>query len=503
MKAPDIIEYLTEREFLGLSASPAQRAFLKAFYALPPTEAEFEIYRMATNREKYPEKEFAEGTVGAGARSGKDSRIACPIASYEAVFGGHEKKLAPGERAVVPIVAPGQMGTRIAFDYIRSHFEESKALGTMVEDIKANEIRLVNRLSIIGFPCTKSVLRGWSIPAGILDEVAFFRLEGSAESDAEIQASIRRGMISFQRTKLIKISTPYMKSGILYDDFKNHFAKDSPDLLCWRAPSTFMNPALKAGRLEREQRLDPQRFNREYLAEFAEDLESFLPLAWVEQATVKGRFELPQLPGVSYIAAVDPSGGGADAFTLSICHCESYEAGPGRVVQDVMRGFTRAKRDEQLDLEGIAGQISRIVRGYGVNVVHGDRYAGQWVRQAFERAGVAYRETEKPKSDFYLEVEPLFSTGRIEILDNATLLRELRLLEKKTRAGGKVLVDHPSAQHDDHANALAIAAALSLNGAGVGEFWVGGDRMTGREADLFEDGSPFPFRGRGAMWDDF
>lgn len=115
------------------------------------------------------------------------------------------------------------------------------------------------------------------MPVGIMDEVGFWRLEGSADCDAEIQTSIRRGMINFDRTKLIKISTPYMKSGVLHDDFKNHFGRESPDVLVWRAPSTVMNPSLKESRLEREHRLDPQRFAREYLAEFAEDLDSFLP----------------------------------------------------------------------------------------------------------------------------------------------------------------------------------------------------------------------------------
>ena len=51
------------------------------------------------------------------------------------------------------------------------------------------------------------------MPVGIMDEVGFWRLEGSADCDAEIQTSIRRGMINFDRTKLIKISTPYMKVG--------------------------------------------------------------------------------------------------------------------------------------------------------------------------------------------------------------------------------------------------------------------------------------------------
>jgi len=34
------------------------------------------------------------------------------------------------------------------------------------------------------------------------------------------------------------------------------------------------------------------------------------------------------------------------------------------------------------------------------------------------------------------------------------------LLERRPRAGGKTLVDHPHGGHDDHANALALAAAL-------------------------------------------
>jgi len=72
-----------------------------------------------------------------------------------------------------------------------------------------------------------------------------------------------------------------------------------PDLLVRRAPSALMNPSLKAERLEREQRLDPSRFAREYEAEFAEDLEA-LPGAWVDAAIVLGRHGLPPRPGVRY-----------------------------------------------------------------------------------------------------------------------------------------------------------------------------------------------------------
>ena len=37
-----------------------------------------------------------------------------------------------------------------------------------------------------------------------------------------------------------------MKGGVLYEDFKNGFGKDNPDLLVWKASSLLMNPSLKA-----------------------------------------------------------------------------------------------------------------------------------------------------------------------------------------------------------------------------------------------------------------
>src|SRR5262245_10491353 len=84
-------------------------------------------------------------------------------------------------------------------------------------------------------------------------------------------------MIAFPTTRLLKISTPYMRSGVLFEDHKRSFGQDDPDLLVWLASSLLMNPSLRAERLERARRLDPLRYAREYDAVFADDLEAFLP----------------------------------------------------------------------------------------------------------------------------------------------------------------------------------------------------------------------------------
>jgi hypothetical protein len=94
------------------------------------------------------------------------------------------------------------------------------------------------------------------------------------------------------------------------------------------------------------------------------------------------------------------------------------------------------------------------------------------VQQAFEAAGIRYRVatlgqtvgTPKrlTKSQAYVEAEPLFAQGRVQILDDPVLIRQLKLLERRPRPGGQTIVDHPKGGHDDRANVLALAVALAV-----------------------------------------
>jgi hypothetical protein len=470
---PSIIEFITDPQLLGISLSVPQETAHRASYGLQPANGDQRhIFAQCCGGRQWPATSVPECTYAFGARGGKTSRIATPTMTYEAVFGGHERHLHRGERGVIPLVAQDARAARIAFGYMREYFTRSPLLASFVEDVLASEIVLANGLTVAIFPCTQRSMRGYSIPAGVMDELAFYRVEGQADSDAEVQSSIRRGMVQFPKTKLIKISTPYMKSGVLYDDFKRAFGQDDPDLLVWRASSLLMNPVLRADRLERERRLDPGRFAREYEAEFAEDVDAFLPSTWIDAVVHTARRELPPQQGLRYIAAVDASGGGADAFTLAIVHAEG-EGAARRVIQDVMRGWSKP-RDGQTDLEGAVQQIATIVKSYGISTVCGDRYAKGWVREAFRRHSIRYddamirdKNSERvylDRSAAYLEVEPLFAQGLIALLDHPTLVRELKNLERRPQSGGKDRVDHPQGQHDDHANAFALAAAMARQG---------------------------------------
>src|SRR5262245_2561507 len=143
---PSIIDFVTDPQWLGLTLSLAQEVLLRAIYGLPlHLPEQLELWRLCTGRATYPKRPFGEATVIAGARGGKDSRIAVPIGAYESVFGGHEAYLAKGERAVIPIVAQDHRATRVGFSYFRDYFG-SPLLSTMVDEVLRGEIRLMNHV---------------------------------------------------------------------------------------------------------------------------------------------------------------------------------------------------------------------------------------------------------------------------------------------------------------------------------------------------------------------
>jgi hypothetical protein len=158
-----------------------------------------------------------------------------------------------------------------------------------------------------------------------------------------------------------------------------------------------------------------------------------------------------------------------------------------------MRGWEKP-RDGQTDLEGAVQRIAELVRGYAVSTIIGDRYARGWVREAFKRHGLTYEDATVrgpdnapvylDRSSAYAEIEPLFAAGLIAVLDHPTLQRELRNLERRPSQGGKDKIDHPHGQHDDYANALALAAAKARQGSvrpfvyiPEGVAWIGESRF--------------------------
>src|SRR5262249_36169501 len=196
-----IVEFCLDANLLNLNLSLAQSALLKAVYGLPLSPEEESVFRNCVGRD-YEAREYSDITVIAGARSGKDSRIAAPIAIYEALAQDHSY-LAPGETGNVVIMAHDSRGGQVAFNYVKGLLERSPVLRRSIAEIRKDEIRLTNGIAISIYPCTYRAPRGITIICAIADEVAFWRDQSSTNSDVEIIRSLSRGTANVPKAKLV------------------------------------------------------------------------------------------------------------------------------------------------------------------------------------------------------------------------------------------------------------------------------------------------------------
>lgn len=245
---------------------------------------------------------------------------------------------------------------------------------------------------------------------------------------------------------LIGISTGYRRQGLLYQKYRDHFGVASADVLVVQGSTLQFNQTLEPNDIAAQRAADPSAATSEWDGGFRDDIASFLDDELIDGAVEHSRpLELPPQRGTFYRAFVDASGGvGADAYTLAIGH----KTGQHFIV-DLVRGTSG-----RFDPQEVTKQYAAVLKEYRLRSVTGDHYAAEWVAGAWRGCNVSYMRSQLPKSAIYLETIPLFARGLIQLPDHPRLLRELRLLERRTHRSGRDAVDHPRGGHDDHANAV-------------------------------------------------
>ena len=56
--------------------------------------------------------------------------------------------------------------------------------------------------------------------------------------------------------------------------------------------------------------------------------------------------------------------------------------------------------------------FAALLKSYGLSSVTGDRYAGEWPREQFRKAGIEYQLSDKAKSDLYRDLLPMLNSGQ-------------------------------------------------------------------------------------------
>jgi hypothetical protein len=447
----NIIEAIDDRHLFGsLFKKPetwaAWRVFLRALFNLPITDGEdLDLLRQCTGLDEPPAQTIRECAAICGRRSGK-SFMSAIIAVFLACFKDWQPYLSPGERGMIFIIAVDRSQAQVIKNYVSGILNGSKILRGMIDLERQEQIDLKNRVSIAIKTCNYRSLRGFTVLCAILEETAFWRSEESANPDIEVLNAIRPALATVQGL-LIAISTPYTRAGILFDMFKRHYGQAGASSFVWKAPSLTMNPTLSQEIINSALEDDPEAAKAEWEAEWRTDVSAFIPQELIEAAVIPGRWQLPKADGFSYHAFTDPSGGSVDSFSLAIAH---HEKTSDRVVLDLLE-----ERRPPFSPQAVVDEFAKILQSYGVHSVRGDRYAGEWVRECFQKANIGYEHSGKNKSEIYLEFLPLMSRRGVELLDNKRLVSQIRGLERRTRSGGADLVDHYKGGHDDLINSVA------------------------------------------------
>ena len=433
-------------------------AFLSALFGLPLDDEALALFEQCTGRKVVSESGHTEAWLICGRRAGKSFVLAL-VGCYLSIFPDWSPYLAPGERGIIKIIATDRRQARVIHRYCRAFLTKVPAINDefVISDTD-DEIVLANNITIEIQTASFRSVRGFTLIAALCDEIAFWRSdEGAANPDSEIINALKPAMATVPGAFFLAASSPYAKRGELYNNYRMYWGDNDASVLVWKAPTRVMNPTVSENFIKKALEEDPAKNSAEYLAEFRSDIETFVSREVVEAAVVPGRYEIAYERGArGYTAFVDPSGAAVDSMTLAIGHKDRE----GHVIIDCIR-----ERRPPFSPEAVVQEFADVIKSYHIKRVYGDRWGGEWPREAFKKHDINYIVSDKPKTALYTEFLPIINSGKVELLDTQRLIQQLCTLERRTGRGtGRDSVDHPPGGHDDVANATAGCAVMAVSG---------------------------------------
>jgi hypothetical protein len=427
------------------------RVFLAVLFGLPLTSEQLALYQKFTGRTVAPTSPLHEAWLVIGRRGGK-SFILAVIAVFQACFKDWRPYLGPGEVGTVMIIAADRRQARVIMRYCLGLLKSVPMLAQLIEGETRESVSLRSRVILEVHTASLRSPRGYAILCALMDEIAYLPTdEQSAEPDIEIINAIKPGMATIPAAMLLCASSPHARKGALWSAYSKHFGKDNDPVLVWQAATRDMNATVPQSYIERHLEEDPARASAEYLAMFRSDLQAFVSREVIETC-VGDYYELPPEAGRSYYCHVDPAGGsGGDSFACAIAHRE----GNGVVVD-----LVRERRPPFMPSQ-VIDEFVPLLKSYRIGKVTGDRWAGGFPPEAFQRGGIRYEPSKQVKSDFYRDALAMLNSGRITLPKSDRLFNQLVGLERHVARGGHDVIDHPRDGHDDVANAAMGAAVLA------------------------------------------
>ena len=433
---------------------PISRAWAVAYNAadrIPPRDDEERaIWRAISGQEVFEPRDVHQLVLVKGRRAG-GTKTACKRICWRIHTAGYERFVSKGERLHAIITAQDKDTAREIKSYFEGFYTNSDVLAAEVLDIFRDRILLRNGFVISVKTCSFRAPRGIAVPLALLDEIGIWRTEGS-NIDREVLRAITPAMVQFPGRELILAGTPWVGEGLLKEASTQPLARS--DRFVLTCPTALMirgqsNASAIEAELETERASDPENFRREFECQWLADRDAYLPEADIAAANT-GRREQPPTPGAKHIIVADASSlVGRDKFAVLGGHVSGEVA-----VVDFLRAWS------QRPVPLVCDEMASLAKAYGCKVI-ADQYGFAFLRELMATRGVQMEQlpfSSRSKPEIFLDLKLALSQGKLELLDHAESLRELRMLEATRLSGGGYRISAPRGRNDDLACVIAMFA---------------------------------------------
>lgn len=413
-----------------------------------------------------------------GRRSGK-TLCSSILAIYYVIRQNWKKLLGKKRVATALVVSHTKEFSDEIIEEVKALIDESPILNRLINHKKKNTQSTINlKVPFLDVKNNKTVYsyvrirtnaasskssRGSACPIILCDEIAFWGSDLNAkESDKQIMEALTPSMLQFGSDAiLIKLSSPFIRSGVLWNDYERWEKGELPDsCLVLKAPSWAFNTLLGAPQFKQEwekKKNDPESFSAEYRAVFLDSASAFFPGELLRLLIIKGASFVPPEPkgqDVFYSAAIDAAFK-SDRFVFSIVgHTEN------KMKQYVQKVWNGSKKNP-VQVDEVAEFIYNVCRSFGISRIFADQYAFEPLRQSFAKYGLEVIEAtfSNPfKHKIYYNLKNLVLNKTIDLLDDSELITELEQIRVERSPTGTLKIGHPPGGKDDRADALALAA---------------------------------------------
>jgi hypothetical protein len=452
---------------LGVTLTTGQRAAaLVAFDGYEPADldgAERELAKsMWGGVETIPE--LARGILVAvcGGRGGK-SYVLVALRLLWGALTRELSSLAPGQRAVAPVVAPNDGLRQEVINYIYgacwSHPELRARLwcGKGVKpgpDAPASFLLRRGRWGGVTFAGAVATAggyggRGRSLTDAALDEAAFFKDSSAKVNDADIYAAMSPRVMPGGQT--IVASTPWAKRGLLWDMHARNFGHPV-DAMCIHAPTLVLNGSpMTQVIVAREQARDPDNAAREFGAQFSDAGSTVFFGHDLLERVMSAPWMVPR-PGDVLAAGAD-LGMRRNSSALAIVCRRGEEYGLVKLIE------RKPEPGKALRPGDVCREFADELKAYGIGYVMSDGHYLDTLQEAMDEGGLSVVSAPSDVSAPFIRTRTLMRDDRVKLPDHERLKRQLQGVEGVMLAGGGMAIRKPewtTGEHGDLADALVL-----------------------------------------------